>query len=254
MRLLEGKVALITGAGRGIGKVIAEIFVKQGAKVVVGDIKEEWVNNLAAALNQKRADTAVAIHLDISDPKSVDSAVNTAVETFGQLNVLVNNAGIHRSHPFLDYPIEDFDLVYSVNARGTFLCSQAAAKQMVKQEKGGSIICIASASGKKPDPGGTAYNSSKSAVIGLTRIMALELGEFNIRVNCILPGATDTEMLRGVFEAEPGLKKILEERTPLGKMARPEDQANAAVFLASELASHITGEQLVVAGGEFMDT
>ena len=254
MRLLEGKVALITGAGRGIGKVIAEIFVKQGAKVVVGDIKEEWVNNLAAALNQKRADTAVAIHLDISDPKSVDSAVNTAVETFGQLNVLVNNAGIHRSHPFLDYPIEDFDLVYSVNARGTFLCSQAAAKQMVKQEKGGSIICIASASGKKPDPGGTAYNSSKSAVIGLTRIMALELGEVNIRVNCILPGASDTELLRGVFEAEPGLKKILEERTPLGKMARPEDQANAAVFLASELASHITGEQLVVAGGEFMDT
>jgi len=254
MRLLEGKVALITGAGRGIGKVIAEIFVKQGAKVVVGDIKEEWVNNLAAELNQKRADTAVAIYLDISDPKSVDSAVNTAVETFGQLNVLVNNAGIHRSHPFLDYPIEDFDLVYSVNARGTFLCSQAAAKQMVKQEKGGSIICIASASGKKPDPGGTAYNSSKSAVIGLMRMMALELGEFNIRVNCILPGATDTEMLRGVFEAEPGLKNILEERTPLGKMARPEDQANAAVFLASELASHITGEQLVVSGGEFMET
>ena len=166
MRLLKGKVALITGAGRGIGKVIAEIFVKQGAKVVVGDIKEEWVNNLAAALNQKRADTAVAIHLDISDPKSVDSAVNTAVETFGQLNVLMNNAGIHRSYPFLDYPIEDFDLVYRVNARGTFLCSQAAAKQMVKQEKGGSIICIASASGKKPDPGGTAYNSSKTAVMG----------------------------------------------------------------------------------------
>lgn len=254
MRLLKGKVALITGAGRGIGKVIAEIFVKQGAKVVVGDIKEEWVNNLAAELNQKRADTTVAIYLDISDPKSVDSAVNTALETFGQLDVLVNNAGIHRSHPFLDYPIEDFDLVYSVNARGTFLCSQAAAKQMVKQGKGGSIICIASASGKKPDLGGTAYNSSKSAVIGLTRMMALELGEFNIRVNCILPGATDTEMLRGVFEAEPGLKKNLEDRTPLGKMARPEDQANAAVFLASELASHITGEQLVVSGGEFMET
>ena len=254
MRLLEDKVALITGAGQGIGKVIAEIFVKQGAKVVVGDIKEDLVNNLATELNQKRADTAVAIYLDISDPKSVDSAVNTAVETFDQLNVLVNNAGIHRSHPFLDFTLKDFDLIYRVNVRGTFLCSQAAAKQMVKQEKGGSIICIASASGKKPDQGGTAYNSSKSAVIGLTRMMALELGEFNIRVNCILPGATDTEMLRGVFEAEPGLKKILEERTPLGKMARPEDQANAAVFLASDLASHITGEQLVVSGGEFMDT
>ncbi len=254
MRLLESKVALITGAGRGIGKVIAEIFVKQGAKVVVGDINEEWVNNLAATLNEKKDSTAVAVSLDVSDPKSVDLAVQTALDTFNKLDILVNNAGIYRSHPFLGFPLKDFDHVYSVNVRGTFLCSQAAAIQMVKQEKGGSIICIASASGKKPDPGGTAYNSSKSAVIGLTRMMALELGEFNIRVNCILPGATDTEMLRGVFEAEPGLKKILEERTPLGKMARPEDQANAAVFLASELASHITGEQLVVSGGEFMDT
>jgi len=254
MRLLEGKVALITGAGRGIGKTIAEIFVKQGAKVVVGDINEEWANNLATALNKKKDSTAAAVSLDISDPKSVDLAVQTSLDTFNQLDILVNNAGIYRSHQFLEFPLKDFDLVYRVNVRGTFLCSQAAAKQMVKQEKGGSIICIASASGKKPDPGGTAYNSSKSAVIGLTRMMALELGEFNIRVNCILPGATDTEMLRSVFEAEPGLKKILEERTPLGKMAQPEDQANAAVFLASDLASHITGEQLVVSGGEFMDT
>ena len=254
MRLLEGKVALITGAGRGIGKTITEVFVKQGAKVVVGDINEEWVNNLAAVLNEKKDGTAAAVCLDISDPKSVDLAVQTALDTFNKLDILVNNAGIYRSHPFLSFPLKDFDLVYSVNVRGTFLCSQAAAKQMVNQGKGGSIICIASASGKKPDPGGTAYNSSKSAVIGLTRMMALELGEFNIRVNCILPGATDTEMLRGVFEAEPGLKKILEERTPLGKMAQPEDQANAAVFLASDLASHITGEQLVVSGGEFMDT
>jgi len=254
MRLLEDKVALITGAGRGIGKVIAEIFVKHGAKVVVGDINEEWVNNLAAALNQKKNGSAVSVNLDISDPKSVDLAVQAAMDTFNKLDILVNNAGIYRSNPFLDFTLKDFDLVYRVNVRGTFLCSQAAAKQMIKQKKGGSIICIASASGKKPDPGGTAYNSSKSAVIGLTRIMALELGEFNIRVNCILPGATDTEMLRGVYEAEPGLKKILEERTPLGKMAQPEDQANAAVFLASDLASHITGEQLVVSGGEFMDT
>jgi len=254
MRLLEGKVALITGAGRGIGKAIAEIFVKQGAKVIVGDIKEEWVNNLADGLNQKESGIAAAVCLDISDPKSVDLAVQTAVDTFSQLDILVNNAGIYRSHSFLDFPLKDFDLVYSVNARGTFLCSQAAAKQMVKQGKGGSIICIASASGKKPDLGGTAYNSSKSAVIGLTRMMALELGKYGIRVNCILPGATDTEMLSSVFEAEPGLKKILEDRTPLGKMAQPEDQANAAVFLASDLASHITGEQLVVSGGEFMDT
>ena len=254
MKLLEGKVSVITGAGRGIGKAIAQTFVNYGAKVVIGDIKEEWVKETADGINQINPGSVVALRLDISDQVSATAAIDTAVEQFGKINILVNNAGIHRSHSFLDYPVEDFDLVYSVNARGTFLCSQAAAKQMVKQGLGGSIICIASASGKKPDQGGTAYNSSKSAVIGLTRMMALELGEYSIRVNCILPGATDTEMLRDVFKAEPGLKKILEERTPLGKMAQPEDQANAVVFLASDLASHITGEQLVVSGGEFMDT
>jgi NAD(P)-dependent dehydrogenase (short-subunit alcohol dehydrogenase family) len=254
VKLLEGKVALITGAGRGIGKAMAQVFVNQGAKVVVGDVKGDWGEETAAQINTKSPGSAVAVVLDVSNPKSVDQAIKTAVGKFKKLDILINNAGIHRSHPFIEFPLTDFELVYDVNVRGNFLCSQAAAKQMISQGHGGCIISMSSASGKKPDPGGTAYNSSKSAVIGLTRMMALELGKYGIRVNCILPGATDTEMLREVFVAEPGLKKILEERTPLGKMALPEDQANAAVFLASELASHITGEQLVVSGGEFMDT
>ena len=254
MKLLEGKVALITGAGRGIGKAMAQVFVNQGAKVVLGDVKGDWVEETAAQINTKSPGSAVAVVLDVSNPKSVDQAIKTAVGKFKKLDILINNAGIHRSHPFIEFPLTDFELVYDVNVRGNFLCSQAAAKQMISQGHGGCIISMSSASGKKPDPGGTAYNSSKSAVIGLTRMMALELGKYGIRVNCILPGATDTEMLREVFVAEPGLKKILEEGTPLGKMALPEDQANAAVFLASELASHITGEQLVVSGGEFMDT
>lgn len=254
MGLLEGKVVLVTGAGRGIGRAIATKFAEHGAKVMVGDIKEDWVHETVQAIKEKYPGNAAGIKLDISSAENVETAVEETVKEFGQMNVLVNNAGIHRSHPFLEFPLDDFEAVYRVNVRGTFLCSQAASKQMVKQGTGGSIISIASASGKKPDPGGTAYNSSKSAIIGLTRMMALELGKFGIRANCILPGATDTEMLRGVFEAEPELKKILEERTPLGKMAMPEDQANAAVFLASDLASHITGEQLVVSGGEFMET
>jgi len=254
MKLLDGKVALITGAGRGIGKAMAQVFVSQNAKVVVGDIKKEWVTETAQEINAQSPDTALSVVLDVSDPDSVAKAISSAIEKFDKLDILINNAGIHRSHPFIDFPLADFELVFGVNVRGNFLCSQAAAKQMIKQGHGGCIISMASASGKKADPGGAAYNSSKSAVIGLTRVMALELGKFGIRVNCILPGATDTEMLRGVFEAEPDLKKILEERTPLGKMAMPEDQANAAVFLASELAAHITGEQLVVSGGEFMDT
>ena len=157
----------------------------------------------------------LSVVLDVSDPESVAKAISTAIEKFNQLDILINNAGIHRSHPFIEFPLADFELVYGVNVRGNFLCSQAAAKQMISQGHGGCIISMASASGKKADPGGTAYNSSKSAVIGLTRVMALELGKYGIRANCILPGATDTEMLRGVFEAEPDLKKILEERTPL---------------------------------------
>ncbi len=254
MKLLEGKVALITGAGRGIGKAMAKVFVNHGAKVVIGDIKQDWITETANEINASSPKSAAAVLLDVSNPDDVAKAIQTVMDTYGKLDILVNNAGIHRSHPFLDFPLADFELVYSVNVRGNFLCSQAAAKQMISQGHGGCIISTASASGKKPDPGGTAYNSSKSAVIGLTRMMALELGKYGIRANCILPGATDTEMLRDVFEAEPGLKKILEERTPLGKMAMPEDQANAAVFLASDLASHITGEQLVVSGGEFMET
>jgi len=254
LKLLDGKVALITGAGRGIGKAMAQVFVTHGTKVVVGDINKEWAAETANEINSQSPGSAVSVFLDVSDPESVAKAISTAVEKFNQLDILVNNAGIHRSHPFIEFPLADFELVYDVNVRGNFLCSQAAAKQMISQGHGGCIISMASASGKKADPGGTAYNSSKSAVIGLTRVMALELGKYGIRANCILPGATDTEMLRGVFEAEPDLKRILEERTPLGKMALPEDQANAAVFLASDMAAHITGEQLVVSGGEFMDT
>jgi NAD(P)-dependent dehydrogenase (short-subunit alcohol dehydrogenase family) len=254
MKLLEEKSVLITGAGRGIGKAIAQIFVQHGAKVVIGDINESWVNDTAAIINHEFPGSAIAAHLDVSNAESAAHAINTTVKNFGSLDVLVNNAGIHRSHLFIDFPLDDFELVYKVNVQGTLICSQLAAKQMIKQGKGGSIISFSSASGKKPDPGGTAYCSSKSAIIGLTRVMALELGQYGIRANCVLPGATDTEMLRGVLEAEPSLKKILEDRTPLGKMAMPEDQANAVVFLASDLASHITGEQLVVSGGEFMET
>jgi len=254
MKLLEGKIAVITGAGRGIGKAIAQTFVNHDAKLVIGDINEEWVRETAESINQENPGSAVAVRLDVSDPESAAAAIDTAVKQFGKLNILVNNAGIHRSHPFIEFPLSDFELVYKVNVQGVLICSQLAASQMIKQGSGGCIISFSSASGKKPDPGGTAYNSSKSAVIGLTRVMALELGQYGIRANCIIPGATDTEMLRGVLEAEPGLKKILEDRTPLGKMAMPEDQANAVVFLASDMASHITGEQLVVSGGEFMDT
>lgn len=253
MDLLANKIALITGASRGIGKAIAEVYVEHGACVVVGDVTRE-VFAVAEAINQGSPHRAAAVTLDVSNPEQVQAAVDTAVREFGRLDVVVNNAGINRPHPFLEFPLSDLEAVFKVNFYGSFLCAQAAARQMVKQGGGGSIINMSSASGKKPDMQGSAYNSSKSAIIGLTRIEALELGQYSIRANAILPGATDTEMLRDLFTKVPGLKELLEERTPLGKMATPRDQANAAVFLASDLASHITGEQLVVSGGEFMET
>ena len=136
---------------------------------------------------------------------------------------------------------------------GTFLCSQAAARQMIEQGDGGCIINIASASARKADRKHAAYSASKGAIITFMRILALELGEYGIRANAILPGATETEMLQGVFEQVPGIREELIAKTVLGKLGTPRDQANAAVFLASDMGSHITGEYLIVSGGEFMN-
>lgn len=251
--LLTGKVALVTGAGRGIGRAIAEAYAEHGACVAVTDLLAEEARAVAEGINAAGGPRAIALHLDVTDSESVQRAVEATVAEFGRIDILVNNAGIHRGHAVVDFPLEDWEAVFAVNVRGTFLCSQAVARQMIRQGQGGCIINISSASGKKPDPKGAAYCASKSAIIGLTRVLALELGPYAIRANAILPGATDTQMLREVVDRVPGLREELAARTPLGKMGVPRDQANAAVFLASDLASHITGEQLVVSGGEFMD-
>jgi NAD(P)-dependent dehydrogenase (short-subunit alcohol dehydrogenase family) len=251
--LLTGKVALVTGAARGIGRAIAEVYAEHGARVAAADVLTEQAQAVAEGINAAGG-SALALYLDVTDPQSVQQAVDATVARFGRIDVLVNNAGVLRPHLVVDFPLEDWDLIFRVNVRGTFLCSQAAARQMIEQGSGGCIINVSSASGKKADREESAYCASKSAVIGFTRCLALELGPYGIRANAILPGATDTEMLRALIDQVPGVQEELLAKTPLGKMARPRDQANAAVFLASDLASHITGEQLVVSGGEFMDT
>jgi NAD(P)-dependent dehydrogenase (short-subunit alcohol dehydrogenase family) len=252
-KLLAGKSALVTGAARGIGRAIAEVYAEHGARVAVADVLLDGAQAVAGGINASGG-RAIALKLDVTDPEAVQRAVDATVAELGRLDILVNNAGIHRGHPIVSFPVEDWQAVFAVNMRGTFLCSQAAARQMIKQGEGGCIINMSSASGKKPDPKGAAYCASKSAVIGFTRVLALELGEYGIRANAVLPGATDTQMLRDVTDRVPGLMDELVARTTLDKIATPRDQANAFVFLASDLASHITGEQLVVAGGEFMET
>ena len=253
-KLLTAKVALVTGAGRGIGRAIAETYADHGAHVAVADILEADARAVAEGINAAGGPKAIALPMDVTDPEQVRQGVDVIVAEFGRIDILVNNAGIHRGHLIVDFPLEDWDAVFAVNMRGTLLCSQAAVRHMISQGGGGCIINMSSASGKKPDTKGAAYCASKSAVIGFTRVLALELGKHGIRANAVLPGATDTKMLREVVDRVPGLMDELVARTALDKIATPRDQANAFVFLASELASHITGEQLVVAGGEFMET
>jgi NAD(P)-dependent dehydrogenase (short-subunit alcohol dehydrogenase family) len=252
--LLSDKVALVTGAARGIGRAIAMAFAKQGAHVVVADLLLEGGQTVIDEIDDAGGPRAIALRLDVADPESVQHTVAATVAEFGRLDILVNNAGIHRGHLIVDFPLDEWEAVFAVNVRGALLCSQAAAKQMITQGEGGCILNMSSASGKKPDQKGAAYCASKSAIIGLTRVLALELGQYGIRANTVLPGATDTQMLREVVDRVPGLMDELVARTSLNSIATPRDQANAFVFLASDLASHITGEQLVVSGGEFMET
>jgi len=253
MKLLKNKVALVTGAAKGIGRAIAETFAENGAHVVVADIIGEGAKKTTDRINSKGALKAVAVTLDVSNPKEVESAFERTIKEFGKIDILVNNAAILKAHLIINFPLKDWQDVFRVNMQGTFLCSQAAIRLMIKQGKGGCIINIAAASARKADHKHAAYSSSKAAIICFTRILALELGEYSIRANAILPGATMTEMLKDVFDKVPGIREELIAKTALGKLGDPQDQANAALFLASDLASHITGEYLIVSGGEFMN-
>jgi NAD(P)-dependent dehydrogenase (short-subunit alcohol dehydrogenase family) len=253
MKLLKNKVALVTGAAKGIGRAIAETFSENGAHVVVADIIGEGARETADRINSKGALKAMAVTLDVSNPKEVESAFEQTIREFGKIDILVNNAAILKAHLIIDFPLKDWQDVFRVNMQGTFLCSQAAIRLMIKQGKGGCIINIAAASARKADRKHAAYSSSKAAIICFTRILALELGEHSIRANAILPGATMTEMLQDVFDKVPGIREELIAKTALRKLGDPQDQANTALFLASDLASHITGEYLIVSGGEFMN-
>jgi NAD(P)-dependent dehydrogenase (short-subunit alcohol dehydrogenase family) len=253
MKLLQNKVAIVTGAAQGIGRSIAEAYAEHGAYVVLADINFEGVQAVSEAIHAAGRLKCLPAYLDVTDPKQVQKTIDMTVREFGRLDILVNNAAVLRAHLIVDFPLEEWREVFRVNMEGPFLCAQAAARQMIRQGGGGCIINIASASARKADLKHAAYSSAKAALLCFTRILALELGPCGIRANAICPGATMTEMLHRVFENVPGIKEELIAKTTLGKLGEPKDQANAAVFLASDMASHITGEHLIVSGGEHMD-
>ena len=240
---LKDKSALVTGAAQGIGFACAQAFAAEGARLVLADVNADKGRKAAESLG------AAFVRCDVSRKSDVAAAVAKAVESYGRLDILVANAGIVHAAEFLDLEEEDFDRVLAVNLKGIFLAGQAAARQMVKQGGGGSIVNMSSVNAVMAIPNQVPYVVSKGGINQLTKVMALALAPHRIRVNGIGPGTILTELARtavlGNKEAE---RKIL-SRTPLGRMGEPPEIAKVAVFLASDDASYMTGQTLYADGG-----
>ena len=250
--MLKDKVAIVTGAQQGIGKSIAVQFCKEGASdVIIWDLDEKKLRKTRDEIVKETGRNVEFQIVNITRIDEIQTAVNYVIDKYKRIDILVNNAGVFIKSLLIDMKEEEWDLIFDVNVKGTFLTTQVIAKQMIKQQ-GGKIINMSSCSAKKADPEQIAYNSSKSAIIGMTRVAALELGKYGIYCNAICPGATDTEMIRNTFLKNKEVEDVWIEKTALKKIALPIDIAKVAVFLASEYSDHITGESLIVSGGELM--
>jgi len=245
MTRLEGRVAIITGAGSGIGRESALLFAREGAKVVVSDYVSEVGEETVRQIKESGGE-AIFIKTDVSKASDAERMVNKTVGEYGKLDILHNNAGILGKVAFTgDVTEEDWDRVISVNLRGVFLCSKYAVREMVKQE-GGVIVNTASSMGLVGLPGNTAYSAAKGGVIQFTKTMSLEYASSNIRVNCICAGWIDTPMNENLGER---ITSWTLRETPMGRWGRPEEIAQAALYLASDESSFVNGTALVVDGG-----
>jgi NAD(P)-dependent dehydrogenase (short-subunit alcohol dehydrogenase family) len=245
---LANKVALITGAGSGMGKSAALIFAVEGAKVAAVDVAEDQVKETVAEI-VKKGGKAIAIRADVSKSEDVRRMVEDTVAQFGGLNIMYNNAGIEGESNFISNMTEDqFDRVIAINLRGVFLGMKYALPHLIKAG-GGSIINQASIAGMVAVRGGAAYSASKAGVIALTRVAALEYGRYNIRVNAICPGAIETPMAQRIRQGQPPNPKAIQRISVLGRMAEPEEIAKVALFLASDDSSFATGAPFVIDGG-----
>ncbi len=244
---LKNKVAIITGAAKGIGKAIAKEFVKEGAKVVIADVDLEGAKQTVNELKQMGGE-AIFVKVDVTNPQDVENMVNETVKHFGKIDILVNNAGISIPMPALEMPLNVWNKVISVNLTGPFLCSQAAAKVMVKHG-GGVIINIASMLGFIAIPKRAPYCASKAGLIGLTKELAVEWASYGIRVVAIAPGWVATK--RVIELAKKGIvnEEAIKMMTPMKRLATPEEIAKLTVFLASDDSRFITGETILIDGG-----
>ena len=243
---LENKVALISGGARGMGAVEAKLFAKEGAKVVIGDMLEDEGRRVEAEINETGGQ-CLFVPLDVTDEDAWRRAVSEAVSRFGKLDILVNNAGIYRAHVVEETTVDEWDLVMGVNAKGVFLGTKYAIPEM-RKAGGGSIVNISSVAGLVGSKQTTAYTASKGAVRLLTKSTAIQYASDGIRANSIHPGTIETPMTEG-FLSDAAMREDRVNRTPLGRLGRPEDVAYGALYLASDEASFVTGSELVIDGG-----
>lgn len=242
----QGKVSLVTGAGQGIGKAIAFAFANEGSTVVVNDIKEEMARTVSEDIIA-RGGQAIAIKADVSKRKEVENMIEKTIRSFKRIDVLVNNAGVQTETPFLDLSEEEWDTIIDTNLKGTFLCSQLAAREMVKQG-GGKIINISSIHDFFPRRNIAHYAASKGGIAMLTKVMALELARYKINVTAVAPGAVATHMNADILSS-PEKVAEMNSKIPLGRIATPEEVAKVAVYLASQDAEYITGSTIYMDGG-----
>ncbi len=243
--MLKGKVAVVTGGTRGIGRAIVETYLKNHAAVIFFGSRKETVESALASLKEQFADAAVeGMYPDLSDAQAVSEAMADIVARYGHIDILVNNAGMSDSHSFYDYAEELFDKVMDLNVKAAYLCTNAVVAAMKKQG-GGVILNTSSMVSQYGQAAGVAYPMSKFAINGMTKSLARELGPDQIRVNAIAPGVTNTDMVKALPKEmiQPLINTI-----PLRRVGEPQDVANAFLFLASDYASYITGAVLAVDG------
>mgnify|MGYP001040863333 CR=1 FL=1 len=254
---LKDKIVIVTGAGSGIGRGIALALAKEGANIVIMDVKEEDAKNTAKEV-ETLGRQALAVRGDVRSSKDIDAMVQKALDRFGSINILVNNAGVSTMNWMVDLrEEEDWDFNMDVNAKGNFLVTRAVAKQMIEQGQGGKIVNIASLAGKIGATLLSHYTASKFAVIGFTKAIALEMAPHKITVNAVCPGLVQTSMQKREIAWESKLRGFTEEEVkqgyvksvPLGRLETPEDVAKVVLFLCSEEADYITGEAISVTGG-----
>jgi len=251
----QNRVALITGAGRGIGRATAQGFARAGASVVVNDIDERYAERTRDDITREGG-RAIAVHADITVKGQVEKMIAEAEKAYGSIHILVNNAGIFSPMDFFDLDEETWDRTFSINMKGMFFCAQLVSKIMM-ENRYGRIINLASILAKIPFKKYVHYCASKAAVIQFTKALALILSEYGITVNAVAPGPTYTDMLNEVIKGDPDMEKIIIHGDaeqfrigiPLRRIAQPEDQASMIRFLASEEAKHITGQLIYVDGG-----